>query len=244
MKKNLLLIVVLVLASLPVSAQLRKFRWETELCTLEGTYDAKTTTAERLRNTYRMHHSTDFDLDTIDATVFRWTDLGKLRTLASLDAEYRRKRAALEKLRIVETPFWLEFRKKKLVALERDYRLAHASVQSYRKPEALREVTFADRCIANYANPLIAGGDALLAAWRTLNEEQRRQNGDPERVRREYEAQLASPDRLNYARVEVTTFGWWNCVNAEIDRGDENGSATKNFESLFKKVRQIRCDEP
>jgi hypothetical protein len=105
----------------------------------------------------------------------------------------------------------------------------------------LREVTFADACVQRFAPPLTAGGDDLLRTWRAVNEESRRKNASPENMRKQFEEQMASADKFRYAQVEVMTFGWWNCVNARIERGDRV-AASKNFWKLFRRVKKIACD--
>jgi hypothetical protein len=242
MKRIALLLVVLFLVSAEASAQMSKFTWEDEVCVFEGTYNARLYTKKQIENTYQLWYSQDFDMQTYDAAIYEIEDIGKLRTADSLDAEYARKSAALQKLEIVKVPFWTAFKQKKLKALEQDYKLARASVQAYQNPKALREVTFADACVQRFANPLIAGGDDLLRIWREVNIESRKNNASPEAVRKEYEAQMASADKFKYAQVEVITFGWWNCVNARIVRGDESPTPSKNFWKLFKSVKKISCD--
>jgi hypothetical protein len=242
MKRIALLSVVLFLANAAASAQVKKFQWEDEICVFEGTYNARLYTKKQLENTYKLWYSQDFEMQTYDATAFEFEDVAKLRTPSSLDTEYAQKSAALRKLEIVNVPFWKAFKQKKLKALEQDYKLARASVQAYRNPKALREVTFADACVKKFAPPLIAGGDELLRIWREVNIESRKKNASPEAVKKNFEEQLASADKFKYAQTEVITFGWWNCVNALIDRGNENQIASKSFWKLFKYVRQIGCD--
>jgi hypothetical protein len=55
--------------------------------------------------------------------------------------------------------------------------------------------------------PLIAGGQKLLIAWKELIELQMKTNADPQRVLREYTEARNSPDSLVYARMEIMTFG-------------------------------------
>jgi hypothetical protein len=243
MKRIAVLIAVLLFVNAFAAAQVGKFRWETEMCRFEGTFDTKRYTKKQLENTYKMWFAREYDMDTFYATVFKLEDFAKLRTAASIDEEYARKSAALKKLVIVNTPFWKEFRAKKLIELERDYRLARASAQAFQKPAALREVTFADACVQKYAPPLTAGGDSLLGIWREVNMDLRAKNSDPERLRREFEAQMASADRFKYAQIEVITFGWWNCVNERIERREDWDAIYKNYEKLFKKVSKT-CEEP
>jgi len=53
-----------------------------------------------------------------------------------------------------------------------------------------------------------------------------------------------SPDKYKYARVEVMSFGFWNCANALIEREEYDGTHEEQFKKLFKRTRTIACDEP
>lgn len=244
MKKTVFLLTVLFLAAVAVPAQLKKYRWDEEFCTFEGTYNARNYTAAQLKNTHRLWTTQDFYLDDFNATAFKIEDIAKLPSVAYLEADFRRKTDALQRLDIVKTPYWSEFKKRKLKSLEQQLELARSAILAYTKPAEMKKLTFADKCVQKFANPLIAGGDDLLNLWRAVNEDLRRKNADPDRVRRDFEAQSASPDRFKYAQVEVITFGWWNCVNEYVDRGDDYEVMAKNYNKLFTKVREINCDEP
>jgi hypothetical protein len=244
MKKAVFLIVILFLGITAITAQIKKHRWDSEFCTFEGTYNARNYTAAQLKNTLRLWATQDFDLDDMKATAFKIEDIPDLKTVEYLEADFRRKTDALQKLDIVKTPYWTEFKKRKLKSLEQQLALARNAVLAYTKPAELKKLTFADKCVGKFADPLIAGGDDLLNIWRAVNEDSRRKNADPERLRREFEAQSASSERIKYAQVEVITFGWWNCVNEFIDRGDDYGVMEKNYRKLFTKIKEINCDEP
>jgi hypothetical protein len=243
MKKICLLsIAVLLLFSNFIFAQSKKFRWETGLCEYEGTYDAKKHTAAQLKNTNRLVNE-EFNLDTGNATVFKFEDIAR-QDFAVIEADYRKKTAELKSLDIVKIPYWENVRQKQLKELETYYLLSKATMGSYKTPESLRDYPNAPGCQTKYAEPLIAGGDALLKVWEIQNIEARKNNGFPEEVKRRFERERNSPDALSYARVEVTTFGWWNCANALIDQGDDYAVKEKNFRKLFIRTRTVICDEP
>lgn len=228
-------------AAIGVRTQTRTFKWTNQVCDLTGTYNSKKYTPRTLSDTVKLwrDHASVMDAD---ATVFTLEDLPKL-SVAKLDAEYKRTAAAIAALQIVATPYWVSQRKAKLAELKQVYELSRVTIRGHTDPRALMELTGVDECKTKYAAPLVAGGDALLAAWRRVNEESRRNNSDPERLRRRYEEQLASPDRMKYALVEVMTFGWWNCANQSIKYVEYDGSQEREFEKLFVRVRR-HCDEP
>lgn len=224
--------------------KLAKFRWDGEMCQYEGTYDPKKYTPKQLENTRRLWSTNEFDLETFKATAFTIDDIPNLLTVEQLQADYDKRLAELEKLEVVNTPYWQEFKRRKIVSLGQQLALAKSSVLAYSNPSAMRDVKFGEACFARFADPVISGGDSMLAAWKNLNIEMRKRNGDPENVRRQYESRLASAQKFDYAKVDLVTFGWWNCVNEFVDRGDDWAVMSKNYDKLFVRVREYNCEEP
>lgn len=227
----------------PASAQVRTLRWSTEFCKFSGTYNSKKYTAEQLRNTIKLLPPGEFGLSFM-ATVWRFEDIGAL-DLAQLDREYKDVSSSLRALNIVKSAYWESVRQKKLAEIEQVYRLSRITMQAYTKPAILREYAGAEECKAKFAEPLILGGDKLLLAWKMVNEESRTRNSDPDRIRRIFDDQMASPDKLKFARVEVMSFGWWNCANNFIEYDQPEGvEREREFNKLFIRVRTIQCEGP
>jgi hypothetical protein len=242
--KIMLLTVIAVFGfgQLTIAAQTKKFRWADETCEYEGTFDARKYTAAELENTVKLMMGAEFDL-AADATVWKYEDIGKL-SVAALDREYEEKSAALKNLKIVDSPYWEARRRRYLNELDQVYRLSRVTIAAYENPAVLGDFKFAETCVATYAGPLAAGGADLLRVWRAVNEDSRRRNGDPERLRRIFDEQSASPDREKFARVEVMNFGWWNCANEFVRHVENDDRPGANFKKLFARVRTISCDEP
>lgn len=237
-------LLVLCVFAVSVTAQVKTFRWETELCRYSGAYDPKKYSEAQLRNTVRLMRPGEFGLN-YDATVWNFQDISKLNVNA-LDASYSKAATELKQLSIVRSPFWENVRQKKLAEIEQVYRLSRATMIAYTRPEALTEYQGAESCKSKYASALIAGGEALLTVWRSVNLESQSKNADPARLQRIFAEQMASPDRLKFALVETMAFGWWNCANEfiEYDQGDNSETREREFRKLFIRVRRLGCDEP
>ena len=123
-------------------------------------------------------------------------------------------------------------------------RLTVEIAEAYENPSVLRKFDFAETCVAKYANPLINSGDELLNVWREVNEASRRRNSAPERLKKRFDEQMKSAERLQYARMEVMTFGWWNCANEFIEYAEGYDEHEAEFRKLFIRVRELGCDEP
>lgn len=224
-------------------AQTKKFRWTTELCEFEGVYDAGKYTEAQLRDTQKLLFSAGRIPLSINVIVWNYEDIKNL-SLAKLDREYKREIEKLKNLDIVRSAYWEKLRRDKIKETEQFYRLSKTTIQAYTKPSVLKQSARAKNCVRKYADPLIKGGDELLNAWREVNEASRGRNADPERVRRIFEQKYASPDRFEHARLEVMTFGWWNCANETIAYVVSDEEQYKKFHDLFENVNTISCDEP
>jgi len=238
------IIVLLLSLAVVVSGQTRTFKWDEEVCSYRGTYSAKKYTAAQLRDTLRLTGPYGISL-TAYPTVFNYDEIAKL-SIPKLEADYRSKLAELKGLDIVKLPYWEDQRQKKMHELDRAYEASRITILAYSDPaEAFKnEFPGAGQCYAKYARPVTQGGENLIAAWRQVNEDSRAKNGDPERLRRLFEEQNASPDRMKYALVEVMNFGWWNCANNSIEYVEYDGSQQREFKKLFTRVKKISCDEP
>lgn len=242
MKKITLLFIVLLSCS-DVFAQVRTFKWSGDMCEFTATYNSKRFTETELRNTARLLSYAQFDLD-YHTMVFKYEDIAKL-DVAALDKEYARKSADLKSMMIVNLPYWETVRQRKMKEMDQAYQKRRTATLAFADPKALRDYNAAPACNLKYAEPLIAGGDLLYKVWLDVNMASRSRNGDPGRLKREFEAQLASPDRDKYAHVEVMTFGWGNCANEliEYDPRTNDGTYLREFKKLFIRVRES-CEEP
>lgn len=239
-----LLIVSLVFA-VTASAQIKTFKWIDELCEYSGTYDSKKYSEVKLRNTQRLLIGHDLQLGSLGATVWKYEDIAKLDP-TSVETKYKALIDELEHFEYVPTPFTDAVLASKLHETRQLYQLIRTTMAAYNDPTVIRKFQGAEACKLNYGEPIIAGGETLIAAWKKVNLESQSNNGDPGRLQRRWDSENASPDRLKFALVETMSFGWWNCANREIKYTyEEFGErADKEFKKLFIRTRTIQCDEP
>lgn len=48
---------------------------------------------------------------------------------------------------------------------------------------------------------------------------------------------------MDAVKIELMTYGWWNCGNSKIKRVNDDGSMEKEFNKLFIHIK-AECDEP
>jgi hypothetical protein len=228
-----------------VSAQTSTFKWSDEFCEFSGTYNSKKYSEKQLRNTRRLLSHSDLRLDSVGATVWKYEDISKI-DVAALETKYKALINELEHLEHVSTPFTDSVRNARLAETRQLYQLIRTTMTAYTDPKAIRNYKGAEACKLNYGEPIISGGDSLIAAWRKVNLDSQSRNSSPERLQQRWDSENASPDRLKFALVETMSFGWWNCANAEIKYADESlgEKFDREFKKLFIRVRTIRCDDP
>lgn len=225
-----------------VSAQNNTFKWSDMACEYSGTFDTKKYSLSEIRDTAKLNEITGLPLG-FQAAVWKYEDIEKL-DLAELDREYKAKREELTALRPVKTAYWEKVKQDKLKELDQLHRLLTVTAKAYKNPEVLREYPGVESCKLKYAEPIISGGEKLVAAWRTVNLESQAKNSDPARLQRRFDSENASTDRMKFALVETMSFGWWNCANDSIEYINEDGSRQEEFKKLFVRVRTIMCEEP
>ena len=217
------------------------FEWITELCTNEGTYDAKKYTENELRDTYKLWWEMNGYLNT-NALVRNKEDIGNL-SLEKLDKEYNEKLQKFKSLNLVKEPYWEILRKNKIREMDESYELKKIAIQSHIRPELLMENRFTKEC-QEYAIALSSMDDELLLeTWRKLFQKQAEKNGAPDLLLQRFDQENASSNRLEYARNQVMTYGWWNCANHVIYHFEDDGTPSKEFEKLFRNIKS-ECDEP
>ena len=244
LRKCLFTVLILTAAAAGLRAQTGTFDWNDMLCEYSGTYDPARYSRTEIEDTHKLYQMVGMPLN-FQRTVWNYSEIEGLDP-AELDKEYNAKRELLLGLRLVRSEYWENARAAKLMELEQVYRLSYVTVRAYREPAVLREYEGAAECKTKYAEPIIAGGERLIDAWRSVNKDSQTRNADPDRLQREFDQQNASPDRLKFALVETMAFGWWNCANESIqyDQSDSDGSRDEEFKKLFTNVKTLGCDEP
>lgn len=215
------------------------FKWENELCLFTGTYNPEKYSKEILENTHELWFLPS-GLST-DASPHDADKIEKL-SIDELTAEYNEKKASLNR-KIVETPFWNKIKTERLLELQDEYELKKLSIESYKNPSLLINSRFSKNC-SEYAEVLASNDSvALLKAWNILAEKQKKNNGSPENFMKTHLEKFNSPDRVQYAKIELKTYGWWNCAIGEIRSVEDDGKMEKEFNKLFINIKSV-CDEP
>jgi hypothetical protein len=229
-------IIIIAIFDIQGYSQLNKFKWTFDDATYEGTYDKSKINQEKLKNTFKLGLSDYFDIQ-YSLLSIKISDLNNLNT-KSIDKEYLLKSNELRNLIIVNTPYWNNYKKNKLIELNQTYTIKKYLLRGFQNPKLLRNLKLGNDCKNKYLPALISGGSNLLILWKEIINEQIKISGMPKRLQNEYNIQYSSPDKYKYARIEVMIFGLSICFNKYIHYTN-NIDNNLNFKKLFLKVNII-----
>jgi hypothetical protein len=224
-------------ASAPVDT-LATYSWDSEMCHYTGRYNPRRYSKEALDNAYQLLYGSA--MLTTNTSVFRPEDVNKLH-LDSLTAEYTRNLRQYRTMRLLPQPLWQKLRQQSLQELEDDYRAKKLYIEAFADPAVLLADPMSANC-QRYIQGLAAHRDSLvLRDWQRFVEEQKQRNGYDTYSER-YNREFNSPDRLLYAKIDLLTFGWWNCMNASIRRVQPTEKMFDEFTRLFTDVK-TECED-
>lgn len=219
------------------------FKWETELCENESTFNARLYTKEELAGTQQLWRMTGGILLDVNDAAFKPDQIADLTTLKELEAEYRKKKKELLDLKVVNESYWIEVKKQLVKAMKDEYDLSRIAIQAYTNPDILKGNRFSKVCPDLITALTSSDTSLLMASWKAQVKEQCKNNGSPESLMKRFEEEYNDPDRVTYARVELITFGWINRVNETITHVANDEKINDKFYNLFLKTHS-ECAEP
>ncbi|REC62660.1 hypothetical protein DRF65_09445 [Chryseobacterium pennae] len=219
------------------------FQFVTELCDNKGYFDSNKYSKEEIKGTYKLWFELSGSL--LDSPfVHNLKDLTEVRNnkdkiLAKLDKDFAERKAQIQNLKVVNTPYWQDIKKKTYEELVQTYEKLKTQTLAYSDPSVLLKN---DKC-KNFSKALNSTDDQMFAEWKKLREEMSKTNGNPQRIMDEFNEQLGSSDNRDYALLDLITFGWGNCANDKIQRVSHDEKINNEFNALFIKI-DSECDEP
>lgn len=225
-----------------VANTLASYTWSDAACEYTGNYNPQTYSPELIKNTHELFSIYEGLLLENRPSVYKPSDLAKLN-LKALTAEYTEKKALLEKLKIIDAPFWNTLKKQTLQQLDEEYEFDKLQIQAFDNPEVLLNNRYSKDC-ERYVTALNSTDTSVLfATWKSFAEELKAKNGSPEAFMARFNEKYNSPEKLIYAKIDLITFGWGNCANNSTFHVLNDGSAENAFKKLFTNVKQ-ECEEP
>jgi len=221
------------------------YKWNDETCVYESTYDIDIYSEIQLKNCFSLTYNYYYRINHTPS-VFKPEDIARLN-LDTLDNEFNTKINQLKSLELPKTDYWNELRKSIIIEFEQLYKVSRIAYLGYIDPKQLKDWHYQDSCLNRHVNALITSEDSLLNDWYDLTSSLVKKNCCPDIVWANYYEQYNSDKRFDYAKVYITTFGWWNCAINHIERCDDKfdwKTKQEEFLKLFIKTETNDCDEP
>jgi hypothetical protein len=218
------------------------FVWTTELCENKGTYDPVKYSAEQLQNTYDLwFRFSGIALET-DGTASKLEEIAKLDS-NKLGEEYQKQKKYYNQMVVVNSTYWQKLKEQRMLELDNEYELKKITIESYGNLAVLNTNRFSKYC-PDVVKALTSNDTAeLFAFWKGFTEKQSLQNGSPQKYMENFYEKYNSKDKLAYAKVDLITYGWWNCANHTLTHMDRDEKMEEEFNKLFSNVKSV-CDEP
>ncbi len=180
----------------------------------------------------------------IETRATAWT-LDKIKELSvdKLKIECAERLKELNTLVFINNEFWTRQKLNRIKEIESTCRLREITILAYSNPDTLMTYDLVDSTCIYFRDALIAGGQQMIDAWINLNEIKKSKNGNPEKVQRKFNEKYNSQQRIEFAKLELMQFGWWNNANHLIYHYENSLKNNDEFEKLFIEF-ECDCDEP
>lgn len=235
------------------NAQAQSYQWEDDFCEYKGDFNNKKYSAKQIENSHLilnrlngLNLSSFFPPMTIDA-------LDKLSTkdMDILTQEYNQVKNQIKQFDVV--PEARSYQQELLKTVDGEYQVNQLTILAYLNPSAALKQS--PQMCKNYIEPLLQSDMAVQSRWKQFVEEgiqeQAQYGAEQAKSYRSsatlrYQEQKAS-NPAKYAKINLITFGFGNCVNAQSYRTDSEVVFTnlqQLNETLFGKSFAQMCYEP
>ncbi|WP_341902799.1 hypothetical protein [Fluviicola taffensis] len=224
-----ILLFPLLFSILPAFSQQNIFKWGEGLTYYTGKFDPKKFNEKELDTIYNYLYNCHFEMMTV-GNIWKIEQMDTATT-KSIDLYYTKTLHILETMRIPPGLFWDSlriYRKKELFEVCQHNRLY---ILALKDPSVMYDY-YHDEC-SQEIKALNGDSTQLLQAWFELKEKQKLTNCCPENLEKRYQAEYSSKNRLKYARYELMTYGWGNCMNQFVYYHSDDQRIQPEFEKLF-----------
>lgn len=235
--------VAALLASMAVvnSAQAEVYKWQDELCDIQGNFDHKKYSATQIKNShFVLEGLTSANLNSF-VPPMNIEDLDKVsnKDLERLTKEYKQVKNNVERLDVV--PEAKAYKQQLLQSIEGEYKKERLTILAYVDPiQAMRQ---SPPMCKQYLEPFFKDESAVQNKWQQMVEKRALSNSYA--MSRYQEEKASNPAK--YAKIDLITFGFGNCVNNQrYHAGSEVvlRNQQKLNKTLFGKSLTMVCEEP
>ena len=244
-----------ILASIAVTTivQAEVYKWQDELCDMQGNFDSKKYSAKQIKNSHFVLESlTRLNLNSFFSPMdIEALDKLSMKDMDALTKEYKQVKRDIERLDVV--PEAKGYKQELLKSIDGEYKQNQLTILGYLNPsEALKQ---SPQMCKTYIEPLLKNETAVQNRWKQFVEEQIQEQADitddggkyyRSLATKRYQEEKAS-NPTKYAKINLVTFGFGNCVNDQVYHADSEvvfKNQQKLNKALFGKSFKQMCDEP
>ncbi|KAA0924771.1 hypothetical protein FQ082_09235 [Psychrobacter sp. ANT_H56B] len=235
--------VAALLAAIAVTtiAQAETYKWQDELCDIQGNFDNKKYSAKQIKNShFVLEGLTRANLNSFFAPMdIEDLDKVSIKDLERLTEEYKQVKNNVERLDVV--PEAKAYKQQLLQSIEGEYKKERLTILAYVDPiQAMRQSPLMCK---QYLEPFFKDQIAVQNKWQQMVEKRALSNSY---AMSRYQEEKAN-DPTNYAKIDLITFGFGNCVNNQrYHAGSEVvlRNQQKLNKTLFGKSLTMVCEEP
>ena len=232
---------MLALMTVTTIAQAEVYKWQDELCDIKGDFDNKKYSAKEIKNShFVLEGLTSANLNSFFPPM-NIEDLDKvsIKDLEKLTEEYKQVKNNVERLDVV--PEAKAYKQQLLQSIEGEYKKERLTILAYVDPiQAMRQ---SPPMCKQYLEPFFKDQTAVQNKWQQMVEKRALSNSY---AMSRYQEEKAN-DPTNYAKIDLITFGFGNCVNNQrYHAGSEVvlRNQQKLNKTLFGKSLTMVCEEP
>ncbi len=230
--------------TLKSTSKIDTIHWNNELCTFTSSFISSEYKKSELQNTLKLiNYSVDFFVDLYP--IFKIDD--NIVTIKTLKDDYSLRRKEIEELTIIDDNYWASIKTLKLEKLKSNFEIKQLAYNAYYHDISLLKKSNYDKKANQYVDALVSNDSLkMVTAWRNLIDEQKLKNGNPNYLESKFQNRLQSSNCLEYAKMDLFSFGWWNnCLGRDNKKYSilEEYKLQESFKKVFVKTEEV-CDEP
>lgn len=253
MMKSYSALAITALLAIANSTQAEVYDWQDDLCEVQGEFDNEKYNIQQIQNSHivlagltRSNLDSFFPPMTINAL-----DKLSMRDLETLTEEYKYNKSQVEQLDVL--PQAQPYKQQLLKSIAGEYKQNKLTILAYLDPvQAMRQ---SPPMCKQYLAPFFKNQTAVQTKWREFVEEQIQEQTLLSDDGGEYYHNLATEryqrekadDPANYAKINLLTFGFGNCVNDQVYHADSQ-IVFDNYNQLNKTIfgdsLTMVCEDP
>ncbi len=232
---------VLALMAVTTSTQAEVYQWQDDLCDMQGEFDNKKYSAKQIKNSHLvLERLTRLNLESFSSPMsIDALDKLSMKDLDASTEEYKQVKRDTERLDVI--PEAKGYKRNLLKTIDGEYEKDRLVILGYLNPrEAFKQ---SPKMCHQYIKPLLQNEAAVQSKWKQIVEKRALSNNYA--MSRYQDEKVSNPAK--YARIDLITFGFGNCVNDHIYHADSEKVFKDSQElnkTLFGKSLKMVCEEP